>query len=297
MKILILGAGGMLGHKLVQLWSTRYDVMGTVRKSAAAYDRYGIFPRDRLIDQIDADDFPTIEGAVARFEPHVVVNCIGIIKQLEAAHDPLATISINSLLPHRLARLCRARGARLIHVSTDCVFSGRKGMYTESDVPDATDLYGRTKLLGEVDGPGCLTLRTSIIGRELESRSGLLEWFLQTSQQQVRGFRGAIYSGFSTLEFARILETVLNADQELTGVHHVSSDPINKYELLRLARAAFGTSTDILPVDTPAIDRSLDSTPFRRLMNYTPPSWPDMLQEMAADETPYSSWHASRQVR
>jgi len=291
MKILILGAGGMLGHKLMQLWSSKYDVMGTVRKAAAAYDRFGIFDRERLIPHVDADYFPTFEKAFARVEPHFVVNCVCVIKQLEAARDPLATISINALLPHRLARLCQARGARLIHVSTDCVFSGSKGMYTESDVADATDLYGRTKLLGEVSGPNCLTLRTSIIGRELDSRNGLVEWFLQSQDRQVRGFRRAIYSGLTTLEFARVIEAVMKAGKDLAGVYHVSSEPINKYELLLLVREAFGVSKDIVAVDTPCIDRSLDSTPFRQLMGYTPPSWREMVREMAGDQTPYTRWH------
>jgi dTDP-4-dehydrorhamnose reductase len=294
MRVLVLGAAGMLGHKLIQLWLQKYDVIGTVRQSAAAYKRYGILDQDRLIDHLDVNDFTAIDQAVSRVQPDFLVNCVGVIKQLDAANDPVTAISINSLLPHRLANICRAHGARLIHVSTDCVFSGKKGMYQESDFADAADLYGRTKLLGEVGGPGCLTLRTSIIGPELDSRNGLIEWFLQTEQDEVSGFRRAIYTGLTTIEFARVIERVMESDKELTGIYQVSSHPINKYDLLVLVREAFGISRKIVPVDMPAIDRSLDSTRFRKEMDYQPPSWPDMIGEMAKDRTPYSTWHGSR---
>jgi dTDP-4-dehydrorhamnose reductase len=291
MKLLVLGAGGMLGHKLLQLLPAEYDVTGTVRKSAAFYERYRLFKSECLIGGVDVNDFDTVKKVFSRVQPHFVINCVGVIKQLEAANDPLIAISINSLLPHRLAGLCRATSARLIHISTDCVFSGNKGMYNESDVSDATDLYGRTKFLGEVSGTNCLTLRTSIIGRELESQNGLIEWFLRPDQKEIRGFRRAIYTGLTIIELARVLELVMGASEELTGVYHVSSDPINKYDLLLLARDAFGVSVNIVPADTLAIDRSLDSTQFRKKMNYSPPSWQSMIQELAADKTPYASWH------
>ncbi|HOW72879.1 MAG TPA: SDR family oxidoreductase [Phycisphaerae bacterium] len=295
MKILILGAGGMLGHKLMQLYSAKYDVLGTVRQDAAAYDRYRVFPQGTLIGRVDADDFASIERAADGFGPTWIVNCIGVIKQLDAARDPLTTISINSLLPHRLAKLCSTRGIRLIHISTDCVFSGSTGMYKESDTPDPVDLYGRTKLLGEVTGANCLTLRTSIIGRELSTRNGLLEWFLQPNHKEVRGFRRAIYSGLTTIELARVIESVMHVRKELTGVYHVSSDPINKYDLLLLIREAFGIPTSVVAADTPSIDRSLASARFRQAMAYTPPPWTSLIAELAQDQTPYPPRHLPAQ--
>jgi len=284
----------MLGHKLMQLLPDKYDVTGTVRRSATFYERYRLFKAERLIGGVDVNDFDTVKKVLSRVQPHFVINCVGVIKQLEAANDALVAISVNSLFPQRLAGLCRATGVRLIHISTDCVYSGGKGMYKEADVSDATDLYGRTKFLGEVSGTNCLTLRTSIVGRELESENGLIEWFLRADQKEVRGFRRAIYTGLSTIAFVRVLELVIEASRELTGVYHVSSDPINKYDLLLLVRDAFGVSTKIVPADTPAIDRSLDSRYFRQEMSYTPPSWVDMIEEMAADVTPYSTWHRPR---
>lgn len=281
----------MLGHKLLQLLAAKYEAAGTVRKPAAFYEQYE-FPKDtRLIGGVDVTDFEALERVCGRLQPDFVINCVGVIKQLAASNDPLIAIAINALLPHRLAGLCRGIGARLIHISTDCVFAGDKGMYKESDVADATDLYGRTKFLGEVSGDNCLTLRTSIIGRELESGNGLIEWFLRQQRKKIRGFRRVIYTGLTAIAFARVLESVMDASEGLTGVYQVSSDPINKHDLLLLARDAFQVSVRVVPADTPAIDRSLDSTKFRKKMNYTPPPWPDMIQELAADETPYSSWH------
>lgn len=290
MRLLVIGAGGMLGHKLMQLLSAKYDVTGTVRKSETSYERYGLFKNVRVIGGVEVDDFDTVKKVFYRVQPQFAINCVGVIKQLETAPDPLITVRINSLFPHRLAGLCRSTGVRLIHISTDCVFSGNQGMYSELDVSDATDLYGRSKFLGEVSGPNCLTLRTSIIGRELESHNGLIEWFLRPDKKEICGFRRAIYTGLTTIALARVLDSVMEASEELRGVYHVSSDPINKYDLLLLAREAFSVPTNIVPSDSPAIDRSLDSRRFRKILNYNPPSWQSMIQELATDKTPYWEW-------
>jgi dTDP-4-dehydrorhamnose reductase len=290
-KILVLGAGGMLGHKLMQRLPEEHDVAGTVRKAAEYYDPYKIFRNDRLIGGIDAADFDSVRSVFERIRPQFVINCIGVIKQVEAVNDPQTAIAINALFPHRLADLCRSRQARLIHISTDCVFSGGRGLYRESDDSDAKDLYGRTKFLGEVSGPNCLTLRTSIIGRELESHNGLMEWLILSDGKEVHGYRRTIYSGLTTIAFTRVLKSIIEAPREINGIYHVSSDPINKHDLLLLARDAFRLRVDIVPSDTPVIDRSLDSASFRKTMNYCPPSWQSMISELAADPTPYRSWH------
>src|SRR5581483_8348081 len=190
----------------------------------------GLFQESAVLSDVDARRFDSIIGAFAAAKPDAVINCIGIVKQRAEANDPIPSLEINARFPHRLAQLCRATGSRLIHISTDCVFSGKKGMYTEQDQSDAEDLYGRSKFLGEVGEPPALTLRTSIIGREIESRYGLVEWFLG-SRGRVRGFTGAIYSGFTTLEFSKIIARVLLDFPDLSGVYHVSSDPISKHDL------------------------------------------------------------------
>jgi dTDP-4-dehydrorhamnose reductase len=290
MRVLILGGGGMLGHKLWQAYRQRFDTWVTVRAGYRQYARYNLFDPARLLEGIDAANFDSIVRAVAEVKPQAVVNCIGIIKQLREAKAPLVSLSINSLLPHRLANLCRAASARLIHISTDCVFSGRKGNYTEDDVSDAEDLYGRTKFLGEVDAPGCLTVRTSIIGRELGTSSGLLDWFFGNRGGKVRGYTRGIYSGFTTLALARILADLLEQQPALSGVYQVSSAPISKFALLSLVNEIFGLEICIEPESEFFCDRSLDSSRFRTATGFRPPDWPAMIREMHSDPTPYDDW-------
>ncbi len=281
MRILILGGGGMLGHRLVDVLRKDFDTWVTLRGSTRAYEKYGLFDPERTLSEIDVLNFDAVTDAMGRVRPDAVINCVGIIKQLAAAKDPFLSVSINSLLPHRLHRLCRAAGARLIHFSTDCVFSGRKGSYTEDDPSDALDLYGRSKFLGETAGEGALTIRSWIIGHELAGASGLLEWFLSQQGKRVEGYRRAVYSGFTTHEMARIVRMVLSAHPQLSGTLQVSSAHINKYDLLMLIRQAYGVNVEIVPNDEVRIDRSLDSTRFRRLTGYVPPSWPEMIEEIA----------------
>jgi dTDP-4-dehydrorhamnose reductase len=228
------------------------------------------------VDVENMDSLITLFGSV---RPDVVINCIGLVKQLADANDPLAAIPINALLPHRLARLCSVTGARLIHMSTDCIFSGAKGMYTETDVSDAKDLYGLSKYLGEVDYPNALTLRTSIIGHELNSAHSLVGWFL-AQQSSVRGYRRAIFSGLPTVELARVIRDYVIPNKELHGVYNVSSEPINKFELLRLIAMAYGKTIDIIPDDLFVLDRSLDSTRFRAATGYQPQPWSDLVRCM-----------------
>ncbi len=280
-KVLILGATGMLGHALFTLLSERegLEAHGTVRRREGLSRR---FPPDLLAkvhDHVDVDDFDSVLRALDEAAPEVVVNAIGVIKQLPEAQDPVVAISINALFPHRLAQACRAAGARLVHVSTDCVFSGEKGGYAEDDIPDAPDLYGRTKLLGEVTGPGCVTLRTSIIGHELHGRIGLVEWFL-SQEEKVQGFANALFSGFPTVEFARIVAERVIPNEGLTGLYHVSSSPISKYDLLRLVAKRYGKRIEVERHEEFRCNRSLDSTRFRRAAGYEPPPWPDLVEAM-----------------
>ena len=290
MRILVIGGTGMLGHKLWQAYRERFETWVTVRSGFHEYESYGLFDSKHMVGGVDVFDFGTVERAFAVVRPDAVINCIGIIKQLPSAQDPIISLTVNSLFPHRLAALCQAVGARLIHISTDCVFSGHKGMYRETDIPDAEDLYGRTKLLGEVSGPGVLTLRTSIIGRELKTANGLVEWFLSHREGPVRGFTQAIYSGITTQSFAKIIADVLLSYPLLTGLYQVSSDPISKYNLLCLLRDMFGRQIEIEPCPDPQINRSLDSSRFRGATGFVPLPWAEMVETMASDSTPYDEW-------
>jgi dTDP-4-dehydrorhamnose reductase len=275
-RILILGASGMLGHAVFEvLAQSGLEVFGTTRAPAA-----GMSAACRnIIEGIDVLDSDNLHRAFAVARPQVVVNAVGLVKQLGASNDPLQAIPINSLLPHRLAHLCHLTGSRLIHVSTDCVFSGRRGMYTERDEPDAIDLYGSSKRLGEVDRDGTITLRTSIIGHELRGERGLVEWFLH-APKEVQGYRQAIFSGVTTRELARIMGNLIKGRPDLSGLFHVSADPISKYSLIAKLNDAYGVRKSILPSDSVVVDRSLDSSRFRAEIAYAPPSWDDMIQDM-----------------
>ncbi len=290
MRVLILGGGGMLGHKLGQLYRNRFETWVTVRSTFREYEQLDIFDQDRTIGNVDVFDFDTVIRAFDVARPDAVINAIGVIKQLPSAKDPITALTINSLLPHRLALLCQAAGSRLISLSTDCVFNGRKGMYKEEDISDAEDLYGRTKFLGEATGEKSLTIRSSIIGRELQSSHSLVEWFLSKRGGRIKGFTRAIYSGFPTATMAEIIADIIENHPELSGLFHISSEPINKFDLLCLMRDAFKMQIEIEPDAELHIDRSLDSSRFRSATGFTPEPWPQMIAAMAADPTPYNEW-------
>ena len=279
MRVLILGGDGMLGHQLLKHLQPRHEVRVTLRQDLAAYAYAGLFDRQNSYDGIDIRSMERLVEVLADFRPEAVINAVGIVKQRADAKESIPSLEINALLPHRLAILCKGIGARLVHLSTDCIFSGRKGNYLESDPSDAEDLYGKTKYLGEVREPHCLTLRTSIIGRELSRHTSLLDWFL-SQKGRVKGFTKAIYTGFTTLEMGRIIETMLTRYPLASGVYQVSSEPIDKYELLLLFKEKLGVDIEIVPDDEFYCDRSLDSSRFRSEFDYTPPSWPEMIQEL-----------------
>ena len=290
MKILILGGSGMLGHRLWINLSKEHETWVTVRGEASKVPDVPEFPRKYIRPDVDAFNFNEVTRALASIQPDLVINCIGLIKQMgHLARDPVMSISLNALLPHRISLICRAAKIRMIHISTDCVFSGKKGNYLESDQSDAEDLYGRTKFLGEVAyPPHSLTLRTSIIGRELKTRLGLIEWFLsQKDGDTINGYKHAIFTGFTTDELSRVIMDYVIPRPELTGLYHISSAPISKYDLLHLANEAFGRKVNILPNEDFFCDRSLDSARFRQATGYQPPAWPEMIREMAKNSSFY----------
>lgn len=290
MRILILGGSGMLGHRLWVELSKVHQTWITVRASARSMPNLPGVNRDHIRENVEATNFDEIIRALASIQPDVVINCIGLVKQLPLSNDPLTSLEINALLPHRISLISRASKIRMIHFSTDCVFSGKKGRpYSEDDQSDAEDLYGRSKFLGEVlYGPHTLTLRTSIIGRELQRGYGLVDWFLgQTGM--VKGYQRAIFSGFTTGMIARILLECVLPNTKLAGVYHVSSEAISKYDLLCLLKEAYGKKIDIQP-DTEVIsNRALDSSRFRLETGFRPPSWPDMIRAMRDVDNLYTN--------
>lgn len=274
-RVLILGAGGMLGHMLYRYIADRtsIEVLGTVRSATAEMLPQGKYAR--LVTSVRAEDMACIEDIIDSFQPDLVVNCIaaGIEANIKDA------IALNSLFPHQLAASIMRIGARLVHVSTDGVFTGRAGSYSEIDYPDATDIYGRSKLLGEITEPNCLTLRTSIIGPEIGIGSGLLSW-LSRQKGVIRGFRKVMFSGLTTLELSRIITEYILPRPDLAGLLNISSVTISKFELLTLIAKCYHLPVEVVPVDKPVIDRSLDSTKFQSLTGYEPPDWSTLIMQM-----------------
>ncbi len=280
MKILVLGASGMLGNAMVRVLSegAEFEVFGTVR-SEGAKRFFSAQIAARLLIGVDVENHDSLAHAFIRVRPDVVINCVGLIKQLADAEDPLQAIPINALLPHRLARLCALSGARLVHMSTDCVFAGDKGGYRESDQSDATDLYGRSKYLGEVAYPHTITLRTSIIGHELQSAYGLVNWFL-SQQERCNGYTRAIFSGLPTVALAQVVRDVVIPRTDLSGVYHVAAQPISKYDLLKQVADVYGKKIEIVPSEKLVIDRSLNAERFRAAAGYVVPGWPELIKLM-----------------
>lgn len=284
MRILVLGASGMLGSAAYrELAATPGIVAFATARGEGIRQHFAPSLHANLITGIEVLDTDALLSVLARVRPDAVLNCIGVVKQLDGAKDPLVVLPLNALLPHRLARAAALSGARLVHVSTDCVFRGAIGNYTEAAMPDAEDLYGRSKLLGEVDYPHAITLRTSIIGRELATRNGLLEWFL-SADGPVRGFTRAIFSGLPTDELVRVIVRHVLPHPQLSGVWHVGAAPISKHDLLLLLRDAYERTTEIVPDPSLVLDRSLDSSRFRAATGYTPPAWPTLVAAMRACE-------------
>lgn len=278
--VLVLGASGMLGNAVTRYFSQETDclVTGTVRSKKSI----GLLPQnlqENIVWGIDAINFDTVREFIKVQRPNIVINCVGLVKQLSDANDPLIALPINSLFPHMLARCCAEYSARLVHMSTDCVFNGSKGGYLDDDIPDALDLYGVSKRLGEVDYTNAITLRTSIIGHELDGSRSLVDWFL-SQKESVKGFSKAVFSGLPTVEIARIIKDYVIPNEKLHGVYHLSADPINKYDLLKLLANIYGHDTKVIKDVKTVIDRSLNSSRFRDTTGFKPVPWDEMVTRM-----------------
>jgi dTDP-4-dehydrorhamnose reductase len=281
-RILVVGASGMLGHEAVKVLAPDFEVWGACRKPEEL-PSLGI-PSDRLLGGLDATKAESAFQIVDRVRPHLCINAAGIVKQRAEAKSAIPSIAVNSLWPHALADACARYGARMVHVSTDCVFSGGRGNYVESDVPDDVDLYGRSKLLGEVaDQNHVVTLRTSIIGWQIGEPTGLVGWFAAHRREPLNGFTRAVFSGLTTRALTEVVRDVVLPDPSLAGLWHVSADPIDKFTLLSELARHLEWAVNLMPVDQPVIDRSLDSTRFRDRTGWVPPKWDEMLEELARE--------------
>ncbi|MGC1460918.1 MAG: SDR family oxidoreductase [Terracidiphilus sp.] len=292
-KIMVLGGTGMLGHKMFQVLRERFaDTFCTVRGDirTSALDRVELLQGNDVISGVDVTAFPSLYAILSAFQPEYLINCVGMIKQRAEAASPIPSITINSLLPHKLAEAVARWGGRVIHFSTDCVFSGQRGSYLEGDASDAEDLYGKTKYLGEVSAPNALALRTSMIGRELREHRSLLDWFLAQNHGKVRGYRRVIYSGVTTNHLAELVASIIQEHPSLHGLYQVSSEPISKHDLLCLIREAYQLDIQIEPDDLEVSDRSMRCDRLRGAIDYRCPPWSVLAHQLADDGSPYGKW-------
>ena len=290
-KILMLGGGGTLGHKLWQVLPAKFpDTVVSIRKNKDFYARCGLFTGPNVVDGLDLRDFSRLNAVLDELKPSVIVNCAGVTLRSKEALDKNSAISINALLPHRLAEWCSRSGARLIHFSTVCVFDGKTGGYTEDSPPDARDLYGMTKALGDVSAPFALTLRSSFIGREIFGGAELLEWFLAQKGKKIKGFTRALFTGLTTNKLAELVGELIEKHPALNGLYHVSSETLSKYDLLKLMKEAYKLDVEIAPEDGFEMKRDLDGRRFEQAAGFVCPPWKVMMAEMAADRTPYGDW-------
>ena len=277
MKILILGLNGMLGNGFLKTINkyNKFEVYGTVRKN----NNLKNLECKQIFENISCEEFFKLEDILYQLKPSVVVNCIGLVKQNNSSQDNIKSITINSLFPHKVFEICQKINSRFIQISTDCVFSGSLGNYSENDLTDPQDIYGRSKLLGEINKEGAITLRTSIIGHSLFSKHGLIDWFLN-QEYKIKGYKKAIFSGLTTFELSKVIIEYIIPDYNLHGIYHVSSRSISKFDLLNLVRKVYKKSIDIYPDDSLVINRSLNSQKFKNITKYSPPSWEKMINEM-----------------
>lgn len=280
----------MFGHKLFQVLQKKFEVWATIRGNFDEIKNFKLFSKANIVNGVNVESYKTVKSAIEMIKPNVVINAVGIIKQLPTSKDVIKTLTINSIFPHRLAKLAQEFDFRVITVGTDCVFNGSKGNYRENDVADAPDLYGKSKNFGELIEKNCLTLRTSIIGRELNTAHSLVEWFLSNRGGKAKGFINAIYSGFPTIVFADIIADLIEHQPKLEGLYHVSAEPVNKFELLKLINKAYNANIEIEPFEDFYIDRSLNSDKFRAETGFNPKSWEEMIEIMAKDATPYENY-------
>mgnify|MGYP001284408597 CR=1 FL=1 len=283
MKIIILGASGMIGSTLFSYLRESHEVMGTLRLNKESYDKFEKLNLDNIIYDLDVRDTDRIHDLIVTQKPDVLINATGIVKQVVDQSSKSKLIEINALIPHKLHELCLKHQVRHIQFSTDCVFSGLKGNYGESDIPDPQDLYGLSKYTGEIHDQGTLTLRTSTIGLEVGTSHGLIEWFL-SERGEIQGYSKAIYTGITTIELAKFVEEIISRFDDISGLWQVSGERISKYELLSMLKEKLNrTDIEILRNEEYICDRSLSNSKILNATNYQFPSWDKMLDDLSIE--------------
>lgn len=290
MRILVLGGTGLIGNRLTRQLRQNADVYASTRTSSVEMPVLeNILEPNKWIFGLDATDFQFLEAEIKRLKPDVIVNCVGVVKQQINSKNVEATILLNSVLPWRLSRFAEKYDFKLINFSTDCVFSGEIGKYKESSTPDAVDLYGRSKILGELNNAHVLTVRTSFVGREIKTFTNLFEWVQRCRSNKIVGYKQVIYSGLTTQAISEVIEKLIFDFSALTGLWHVSSEPISKYDLICLLNNSLNLKLDIESSEEIFCDRSLDSTAFASKTGLVVPNWITMVERYALEQEWYES--------
>lgn len=288
MKVLVIGGAGMLGHQCYLKFKKHFgenNVGCTLRKSASHYSRFGLFEGPNVFSNVDASDFGKVEEVLNSFKPEAVVNCVGLTLRKPELGDFENALELNSMLPHRLALWGLNNDCRVIHFSTDCVFDGSLGGYTEMNAPSAKDVYGKTKFLGEIHYRNSLTMRLSIVGRELEGKTELIEWFLGQKGKEVSGYSEVMYSGLTTNKVADEVIRVLEMFPQLSGLYQVSSEPISKYDLLELVKDIYRTDITLIKNTNYKSNKVLRCDKYVLATSFTQPRWTDLIQQMKNEES------------
>ena len=288
MRVCILGSGGMLGHMLVRVLSEAHDVYGTSKQEWSATSGLAKFlSKEKWISGVDVKEITTVSDLFREHQFDVVINCIGVVKQRGHRTSEEEMIEVNAHFPHKLSSICGASGARLFHISTDCVFSGSKGNYAVTDSPDQIDIYGSSKLAGEIVDDHNLTIRTSHVGRELTNFTSLFEWILNNRGKKVVGYSKAIYSGLTTFSLSVVIDSLLTTGSSIKGLVHVASSPINKFQLVTELNNRLGLDIDIEIDESVVLNRSLLSSDEITQLGIEIPSWDQMLDNFCEDQATY----------
>jgi dTDP-4-dehydrorhamnose reductase len=284
MKILILGGNGMIGHKMYQVISKKYpNTWVLFKKKYDSVQNNLLFKKDFVIDDFDVSDFSKLIQLLNHLKVDIIINAIGLTIRRNVYDIHSKSILINSVLPHILNEWVISNNKRLIHFSTDCVFSGKDGFYTEDSFVDSIDFYGRTKGLGEIISSNTLTLRSSMIGLELENKTELLEWFLSNKNGVVQGYNRAIYSGITTNCMANFVEKIIEHYPNINGLYNVSSEKITKFDLLNLFNDYFQTNINIVPNNLYVTNKVLNSDKFYKITGFKKPDWENLIKDLVND--------------
>lgn len=290
MKLLILGVSGLIGHKLLQELSVDHEVFGTLHKTKAQYNNLTLFANSNIIEGVDVLNFEKLTGVLQAINPDVVLNCVGITKRKINRNNTQEVIETNAVFPHKLANWAKNHNKRVIHFSSDCVFNGKVGNYTEESLTTAEDLYGRTKALGEIQCSHTLTIRSSFIGQELFDKTELLDWVLTQDGKQIKGFKNVLYSGVSTIFMAKVVNDIISNYPQLSSLYQLAPEvPISKYDLICIAKKVFGLEIDIIPETNYVHQPTLNGAKLKSAIRLKIPSWEQMMEELASNKNFYNS--------